>query len=114
MDTDLVYTKTGNLVHVSGFIRTDAVDITGGSNGLKITGLPFTCAKPSAVSIGFAWNWGTAAPLVGYIGASGDAIWLQTRTGTTARTDGFNVSNMSTGTSADRNILYLEATYQAS
>jgi hypothetical protein len=112
MDTDLVYTKVGNLVHVSGFIRTDDVDITGGSNGLKITGLPFTCAKPSAISIGFAWNWGTGAPLAGYI--FGSEIWLQTRTGTTARTDGFNVSNMSTGTLADRNALYLEATYQAS
>ena len=114
MDTDLVYTKVGNLVHISGFIRTDDVDITGGSNGTKITGLPFTCAKPSAVSIGFAWNWGTYAPLAGYIGASGDAIWLQTRSSTTSRTDGFSVTNMSTGTSPDRNILYLEATYQTS
>ncbi len=36
------YTKTGRLVAVNCFIRTNNVDTTGGSGALKVTGLPFT------------------------------------------------------------------------
>ena len=110
MDADLGYVKTGKLVTVSGQIKTDAVDTTGGSGQLKIDGLPFAAAKNSAITIGFAWNWGSSFPLSGYI--SGSSIRLLTRTSTTARTDNFDVSGMSTGTNADRNLLYFSGTYQ--
>ena len=110
MDADLGYVKNGKLVTVSGQIKTDALDTTGGSGQLKIDGLPFAAAKKSAITIGFAWNFGSSFPLSGYI--SGSSIRLTTRTSTTARTDNFDVSGMSTGTSADRNNLYFSATYQ--
>ena len=110
MDADLGYVKNGKLVTVSGQIKTDAIDTTGGSGQLKIDGLPFAAAKNSAITIGFAWNWGSSFPLTGYI--SGSSIRLLTRTSTTARTDNFDVGGMSTGTSADRNLLYFSGTYQ--
>jgi len=110
MDADLGYVKNGKLVTVSGQIKTDALDTTGGSGQLKIDGLPFAASKVSAITIGFAWNFGSSFPISGYI--SGSSIFLTTRTSTTARTDNFDVSGMTTGTSADRNNLYFSATYQ--
>ena len=110
MDADLGYVKNGKLVTVSGQIKTDALDTTGGSGQLKIDGLPFSASKKSAITIGFAWNFGSSFPLSGYI--SGSSIYLTTRTSTTARTDNFDVSGMTTGTSADRNNLYFSGTYQ--
>ncbi|OUW25196.1 MAG: hypothetical protein CBD27_09740 [Rhodospirillaceae bacterium TMED167] len=110
MDADLGYVKNGKLVTVSGQIKTDAIDTTGGSGQLKIDGLPFAAAKVSAITIGFAWNFGSSFPLSGYI--SGSSIYLTTRTSTTARTDNFDVGGMSTGTSADRNNIYFSGTYQ--
>ena len=110
MDADLGYVKNGKLVTVSGQIKTDALDTTGGSGQLKIDGLPFAASKVSAITIGFAWNFGSSFPLSGYI--SGSSIYLTTRTSTTARTDNYDVTGMTTGTSADRNNLYFSGTYQ--
>ena len=112
MDDDLVYTRIGNTVFVSGVIQTDNLDITGGSGQLKITGLPFSAAKASTATIGFAWNFGTAHPITAVVSAS--TIFFYTRSSTTSRTDDFDVSNMSTGASANRNTLYISATYTTS
>ena len=112
MDTSLVYTRIGNLVTVTGFLQTDNVDITGGSGQLQITGLPFAASVVSTCQVGFAWNWGSSFPLTGYI--LGSSIRLLTRTSTTARTDNFDVGGMSTGALANRNTMYISATYQIS
>lgn len=112
MDTSLVYTRIGNLVTVTGFLQTDNVDITGGSGQLQITGLPFAASVVSTCQVGFAWNWGSSFPLSGYI--VGSSIRLLTRTSTTARTDNFDVGGMSTGALANRNTMYISATYQIS
>jgi hypothetical protein len=110
MDTDLIYTRIGNLVTITGSIQTDNVDTTGGSGSLKITGLPFFAAKVSTCQIGFAWNWGTNFPLNAIV--SGSTIYLYTRSSTTARTDDILVTDLSTGAVANRNTLYISATYK--
>ena len=110
MDTDLVYTRIGNLVSISGSIQTDNVDATGASGALKITGLPFAAAKVSTCQVGFAWNWGVNFPISGAVSAS--TIYLYKRTSSTARTDDIDVTDLSTGALANRNTLYISATYK--
>ena len=112
MDTSLVYTRIGNLVAVTGFLQTDNVDLTGGSGQLQITGLPFTASVVSTCHIGFAFSWGSATPLTGAV--IGSAIRLYTRSSTTGNTNTFDVANLSTGALANRNTIYISATYQIS
>ena len=51
------YTKIGNVVQVEGTLATSGT--SGSGTGIKITGLPFTIAKRSPVSL-WADSWGTA------------------------------------------------------
>jgi len=110
MDTDLVYTRIGNICTVTGVVQSDDVDATGASGSLRIDGLPFAASKVSVCQIGYAWAWGVNYPISGAI--SGSSIYLYKRTSSTAQTDDINVTDLTTGTTNNRNVLYISATYK--
>jgi hypothetical protein len=106
------YVRVGGLVHLEAYIRTDSVDITGGSGNLIITGLPFAPngSSYSSVDICFATHWGTNAPLAGYT-YPGIGITLQKRTAANGETTSMSASDLTNGATANQNRLIFKATY---
>jgi hypothetical protein len=102
------YTKIGRLVTIVAQIRTDDVDVTGGSGNVLISGLPYTAVSSSggggAISVGFTSDF-VNAPTAGGFTNNGTTIVL--RVGTTAMA----VANLTDGTSANENTLYFAASY---
>jgi len=79
MDASGEYTKIGNMVHVRAFIRTNGVNLSGGSGILYISGLPFTSvAKFASISVGFAYGW-VNAPAGAYVLSGSSRIVLTKR-----------------------------------
>ncbi len=105
------YTKVGNAVFVTAYIRTDDVDITGGSGGVQISGLPFSASGSHSVQIGYTTSW-TNEPLSGYV--SGSIIRLQKRTGIQTNTTSTIPSDLTDGTVANANELVFSAYYVTS
>lgn len=106
------YTKVGRQVTVTAYIRTDNVNATGASGQLSVAGLPFTSGSANASSalVGFAINWSTF-PRSGIISSSATKIDLQYRALANGADAGVAVVHMTTGASADQNVLYFSATY---
>jgi hypothetical protein len=102
------YTKIGRLVTIVAQIRTDDVDVTGGSGNVLISGLPYTAVLSSggggAISVGFTSDF-VNAPTRGGFTNNGTTIIL--RVGTTPMA----VADLTDGTSANENTLYFTASY---
>jgi hypothetical protein len=112
MDTpDCFYVKVGNKVSVSALIRTDAVDITGGSGNLLIGGLPFPANGWGAISIGRIQGFAGETPLSGYVGGSSTNINLYHRTSVDGDTTATSISDLTTGTNANSNYMFMQCTY---
>ena len=103
-----VYTKVGNAVTINGRIRTDAVDATGASGAVRISGLPYTCGSNGSISISISKDWAGDVPSGGYI--SGTNIYLVYRATSNGPT--INVDATDVGTGADDNDILFSATYQ--
>jgi len=64
------YVKVGNLVHVQGFLRTDAVTVGSASNNVRIGGLPYALENSTSgkadghasFSMGISRNWAGENP----------------------------------------------------
>jgi hypothetical protein len=102
------YTKVGNAVFITAYIRTDDVDVTGGSGAVQISGLPFSSLGSHSVNIGYAVGF-VNEPLSGYV--SGSVIRLQKRTGTQTHTNSTAIADLTDGTNADKNELVFSAYY---
>ena len=105
------YTKIGNIVHLSCLIRTDAIDTTGGSSTVIITGAPFT---PDQTSVGFIAQqsgWTTNYPTVCEIDTN-SRIYLRTGNGSGSSISAITPSNMTNA--ADSNRVGISITYQTS
>jgi hypothetical protein len=94
------YFKTGNKVHVQGFLDVQSI---GSCNGnLKLTGLPFTCANVvsayGAVLFGYGAGLSITAGtnLAGYVEGNSTLIELRTWDATTGTTP-LQHSELSTG-----------------
>ena len=102
------YTKIGRLVTIVAQIRTDDVDVTGGSGNVLISGLPYTAVASigggGAISVGFTSDF-VNAPTAGGFTNNGTTIIL--RVGTTPMA----VADLTDGTVANRNTLYFAASY---
>ena len=102
------YTKIGRLVTIVAQIRTDDVDVTGGSGNVLISGLPYTAVSSSggggAISVGFTSDF-VNAPTAGGFTNNGTTIIL--RVGTTPMA----VADLTDGTSPSENRLYFAASY---
>jgi hypothetical protein len=110
------YTKIGNLVYVTGFMRTDAVTVGTASGNLKIGGLPFAAtlnaqSRPDdAVTFASCHAWSGNVPSEGYI-VSGTEIELFYRAAiNSGATAAMQVSDLDTGTN-DNQVVF-SVTYQ--
>ena len=106
------YTKIGNVVTVHVFINLDAVVSMGSGNSIVAT-LPFnsTSTSPyrSAVSIGYAKNWGET-PSSGTISNNTNVIYLRKRNSASALDSLVNI--VSAGNMNATSEIILTATYQ--
>ena len=112
------YTKVGNIVHVQGFIRTDAVSIGSASGDVCIGGLPFTAITSSAptsknhaaVSLSLAIGWSGENPSHGLIIGGGTLIQLY-YADYNVDPNNVAVSDVTGGTVANQNQVYFAGTY---
>jgi hypothetical protein len=103
------YTKIGDTVHLIGYIRTDAVDTTGASGALKITGLPFTPATTVATAAcGAQLGWTTNIPTFADLTSAG--IFLRRADGVGTVFASIDVTNMTNA--ADSNRVSFTITYE--
>ena len=111
-----LYTKIGNVVHIQGMMRTDAVDATGATGLPIISGLPFTSSsgggfRDVALSItrveGFVINNPSSA-VVNENSVNIFPVYRSTANGIDAY-----LPLASIGTGADNNIMYFSGTYTA-
>jgi hypothetical protein len=112
MDTpDCQYIKIGNMVTVSGIIRTDEVTIGAATGNVLISGLPFTANGWGACSIGRAQDFAGDVPMAGYVGGNSSNINLYYRTAANGSTTALSISDLQTGTVANANYIFIECTY---
>jgi hypothetical protein len=106
------YTKVGNLVTAKAFVRTDDVDVTGASGDLYLSGLPFTPTNYEAVSLDYGIGWAGQTPLSGHTQQASTYINLMYRDTADADNVTSKVTDMTDGTTANRNRLMITAVYQ--
>lgn len=113
--TGAVYTKVGRLVVAQALIRTDGLDVTGASGALRIAGLPFTSASTGrgAVSIGSASAWAGDTPINGIILENATLFGLSFRATSNGADAVLDVSDMTTGATANQNSLAFVCAYMA-
>ena len=108
------YVKIGRQVTVRAWIRTDNVDVTGGSGNLRITGAPFTCAADGhsggAVNFASAFAANGTASSVHLIGGQ-PTIVLNKRATSDGATATVQVTDLTTGATADQNQVNFTATF---
>jgi len=109
---EAVYTKVGRMVTVSGIIRTDDIDVTGGSGAVLISGLPFPVSHWSAISLGRVQGFGGDMPDSGYGGGNAYNINLYYRATSNGATAALNVTDLADGAGDNSNYIFLEYTYQ--
>jgi hypothetical protein len=101
------YTKIGRMVTVFADIRTDDVDVTGGSGQVRVGGLPFTVVSSGGgIAIGLSLNF-VVSPDSGYFQSTTTQIRLRD----TDATADFVVGGLTEGTSADQNRIMFQGTY---
>ena len=109
------YTRVGNTVFVQATIRTDDVDITGGSGSLRINGLPFPVAGSGAYGTLYIGEAGSFAsgkfPCAGYCTVGQSYITLTKLSGVAGSILGAQVDSLTTGTTANMNSLIFAARY---
>jgi len=109
---DCRYTKVGQMVTVSGLLRTAVVDNTGASGTVSITGLPFPVSYWGAGVIGSSTGFAGDMPSSAFGGGSGTAIFLLYRTTANAASIDLNVTDIQNGTVPLANYMFIEFTYQ--
>ena len=107
------YTKIGNIVTISVFVRTDNVNTTGASGTLRLSGLPFASSSSvySNLTIGSSRLWSGNTPTLARIDANESIIRLAYRSGGTAGDSDIQVSDLTTGATANQNFLSITGLY---
>ena len=110
------YTKVGNLVHIQGGIRTNAITVGSASGGIRLSGLPFPAIASgtgqdgwSALTVGQAVAFAGDVPSLGSIVAGQSYIELQYRSAANGATIDLDVADLDTG--ASDNLMRFSATY---
>ena len=110
---DAVYTKIGNTVFISAFMRTDNVDMGTASGTLRITGLPFapsSVVSTGGVEVSFAGAFGGDYPLSGWFESS--YIQLSYRTSVNGTSLSSIVTDLTAGATANQNTLRISGMYK--
>jgi hypothetical protein len=118
MDTiSATYTKVGRLVTATAFIRTDAIDATGGSGAVRVSGLPFTPAGSGSVQVAGtlhrAINWGGDFPLHAFVVGGLAFVYFNYRTSVNGATIALDTADLATGVTADQNQIAFTVSYEA-
>lgn len=114
--SNAVYTKIGNCVTFSIFVKTREIDATGATGNLCISNLPFAARSDSgnysgAVNVGYAHLW-TNAPEGGYIGPGASRIQLTKRvTSITGSLSECVPTDMTTGVNTNHNQIMVSGHY---
>ena len=111
------YVRIGKVIHVQGYMRTDAVTVGSASGLVIISGLPFTSATStgstsngqSAAAIAASESWLINNPSSGRVNANTNYILLFYKATANGDSVAQPVSSVSTG--ADANIVNFTATY---
>jgi hypothetical protein len=106
------YTKIGDTVIAMCYVRTSDVDVTGASGDLRLGGLPFTISGYFEVSIGNVFGWTGERPDGGYGFTGQDYIKLRYRSSVTSDSADSSVTDLTTGTTANRNQIILTFIYK--
>ena len=112
--TSATYTKVGRKVTCNATFKTDNVVVDTASGVLFISGLPFTVESngDSAVTIGHAVSWASDEfPISGFAREGETRISLLKRADANDRTQSVLVGGLTTGASADSNLLIMSVTY---
>ena len=110
---DAVYTKIGNTVFISAFMRTDNVDMGTASGTLRITGLPFapsSVVSTGGIEVSFAGGFGGDHPLSGWFESS--YIQLSYRTSVNGGSLSSIVTDLTAGATANQNTLRISGMYK--
>jgi hypothetical protein len=103
------YVKVGDLVHIQGLIKTDA--ISGGSGAVLIGGLPFTSSSVTAVSVGYTNAFSGDYPSGGsLLGASTTVSLLYRTSANGALNNALDVTDLGTG--GNDNYIEFSCTYR--
>ena len=109
------YVKVGRHVHCQAYIRTDNVDATGASGTVVVQGLPFipdaTTANYSTLNVGYSALW-VNAPSAGYV--QPNAAYVSLVRYSTTGSSLITPSDLTAGSSADKNELIFSVSYIAS
>jgi hypothetical protein len=97
------YTKIGRVVYFDFALRTSSLTIGTATDGLRISGLPFTVGSTSQGSamIGQAESWGGDYPSGAFIRGGTQLVSMLYRTTSNGATLSIQVSDMSTSASAN-------------
>jgi hypothetical protein len=114
------YVKVGKLVHINGFLRTDAVTVGSATGNVQIGGLPFTVITStggtadadSPIALSSVDTWAGEEPLAAHCSGNSTKIYLYYRAAVTGDTTLTAVADVGTG--ADANVIRFAGTYIAS
>lgn len=105
------YTKVGNLVHVQGVLRTDAITVGSATGNLMIEDLPFASLGEGTLCVPRSSGWAGEEPSGMTVNTGQTSAYLWYRTAA----DGNSAISVvaDAGTGADANLIYFGGTYIA-
>ena len=112
------YTKIGDLVHIQGVLRTDAITVGSASGVIHIGGIPFAIGGSTngrdgfiTINVGVAINFAGSHPVTMYGGAGTSKIIPMKRNYVNGNTENLAIADLDTGT--DKNLIYFSGTYKS-
>ncbi len=113
-ETQGFYTKIGQMVFFSGFLRTEAITVGGAAGDVVIGGLPFACSNSgsgvrNAVPVTFMTNFAAGYPSTSFIQRNESFIRLMTRAASNGDDVPLAISDLGTGATA--NLLAFSGAY---
>jgi|DEB0MinimDraft_3_1074331.scaffolds.fasta_scaffold05710_2 hypothetical protein len=96
------YIKTGNIVHFFINLGTDAVSVGTGSGFLFVTGLPYSPAEDSYLTVGYSTNFASNNPTQVFVQSGGSDLYVYSRSTSAATPILVNVSDLGTGANDNR------------
>ena len=109
------YTKIGNCVTFSVYLKTNEIDATGATGALTIDGLPFAARSDSgqyagAVNVGYAYQW-VNAPEGGYVVGSRVTVTKRSTSGPTGQLTESVPADLTSGVNSNYNRIKLSGHY---
>lgn len=109
------YQKVGEVVHITGFIRTDSLTVGTASGNLYLGGLPYSPhvgpGENQSIYVSNSGAWAGDHPTFGLNSGSGDRFALYYKTAINSDNSVVQVSDMNTG--ADDNQIYFTGWFRA-